>query len=139
MEKLNPSVVLAEDNKSAVISFDKDDFTNFIGEELAKAQTEILEKACTYINNVTQAGYTKAGELFAETEELGTVDIEASFMGEANGLQAHIKREDIDLVETEDYTPAMKINSTLTSASEVRSSVKTMASTYRDILAKRNS
>ena len=50
-----------------------------------------------------------------------------------------IKREDIDLVETENYTPAMKINSTLTSASEVRSSVKTMASTYRDILAKRNS
>ena len=114
-------------------------FTNFIGEELAKAQTEILEKAGTYVNNVTQAGYTKAGELFAETEELGTVDIEAPFMGEANGLQAHIKREDIDLVETEDYTPAMKINSTLTSASEVRSSVKTMASTYRDILAKRNS
>ena len=92
MENLHPSVVLAEDNKSAVISFDKDDFTNFIGEELAKAQTEILEKAGTYVNNVTQTGYTKAGELFAETEELGTVDIEAPFMGEANGLQAHIKK-----------------------------------------------
>ena len=26
MENLHPSVVLAEDNKSAVISFDKDDF-----------------------------------------------------------------------------------------------------------------
>lgn len=135
MSKVNPEVVLAEDKKSAVVQFPKEHFSEFIGEELKKAHDTIMTKADEYVQNVTTAGYSKAGELFAEHEDMNTVDVEAPIFRDGDRFQAHIKREEIELVEKDDYVPAMKITQSITSASNVQSGVKTMASAYRDLMA----
>lgn len=140
MEKLdlNPEIVKSEDGKSAVVTFDKSAFDNYIGEELTKAKNELMEKAGGYVQAVATQGYTTAGTLFAENEDMSTVDIEAPIFREGDRFQAHVTRSEIDLVDTEDYVPAMKITQSITSAANVQSSVRTMSSTYREIMANKN-
>lgn len=135
---IDPEVVMAEDKKSAVVQFPKEHFSEFIGEELKKAHDTIMGKADEYVQSVTQTGYTKAGELFAENEDMNTVDVEAPIFRDGDRFQAHIKREEIELVEKEDYVPAMKITQSITSTENVQSGVRTMASAYRDLLASKN-
>lgn len=135
---VNPEVVIAEDKKSAVVQFPKEHFSDFIGEELKKAHDTIMSKADEYVQNVTSVGYTKAGELFAENEEMNTVDVEAPIFRDGDRFQAHIKREEIELVEKDDYVPAMKITQSITSTANVQSGVRTMASAYRDLIASKN-
>lgn len=134
---LNSNVVVAEDKKSAVVSFDANAFDEFIGKELKEAHDKIMTKADEYVQNVTTVGYSKAGELFAENEDMSTVDIEAPIFREGDRFQAHITRSEIGEVEKDDYVPAMKITQSITSAANVQSSVRTMASTYNEIIAKR--
>jgi len=140
MEKLelNPEIVKSEDGKSAVVQFDKNAFDNYIGEELAKAKDELMEKAGSYVQAVATCGYTTAGTLFAENEDMSTIDVEAPIFREGDRFQAHIKRDEIELVDNEDYVPAMKITQSITSAANVQSGVRTMASTYREIMAKKS-
>lgn len=139
MEKLelNPEIVKSEDGKSAVVQFDKNAFDNYIGEELTKAKNELMEKAGSYVQAVATCGYTTAGTLFAENEDMNTVDVEAPIFREGDRFQAHIKRDEIDLVETDDYVPAVKITQSITSVANVQTSIRTMASTYKEIMAKK--
>lgn len=138
MDKMEKTVLIAEDKKSAVITFDNGSFDKFLGEELKKAHDTIMSKAGEYVQSVTTDGYTEAGKLFAENEDIIDIDIEAPIFRDGDRFQAHVNRTEIDLVSGEDYVPAIKITQSITSADNLRGGVRTMASTYQEIMANKN-
>lgn len=131
------TIEVSEDQKLATIKFNQNEFKDFIGEELVKAQEKLKEVSHNYISNVTAATYEKAGELFANSEALETVTAEAPIFLEGDKYEARIERTEIEEVEKDEYVPAIKITQSLGSTAGVTSGIKTMASTYAAIVANR--